>query len=338
MTTETQRGTGRLSGERSGDRITGRLRASTPAEALSTEKSVSPNPLILMRQMSPAEFNTAMVHFYRGEVQRSNTWRTRLDTTTYWAVLTAAGTLSFAFGSASNPHFVIPINSVLVTIFLLMEARRYRYYEIWSSRVRVLETGYFAQLLAPESVAPEEAWARHLAADLITPHFTISELEAVGRRLRRNYLWIFALLALCWNLKVYLHPLPARDFASFIDRAQVGLIPGWIVFVVGFIFNSAMLIFAIGTVRLREATGEVLPQHQFSLRPLRTVRKWTQAATATTRRTTVRAKRARQRVRSGAVTGEFKRIDISETPESREQRSEVRDQKSEVSEFSLPDR
>ena len=319
MSIEPQRGTGRLSGERSaeraGERNTGRLRPALPSETPVGEKSGAQNPATLMRQMSPGEFNTAMAHFYRGEVQRSNTWRTRLDTTTYWAVLTAGATLSFAFSSPSNPHFVIPINSVLVTIFLMMEARRYRYYEIWASRVRVLETGYFAQLLAPEGAVREEAWAKHLAADLITPHFTISEWEAVGRRLRRNYLWIFALMALSWNLKVYLHPLPARDFASFIDRAQVGVVPGWVVFVLGFVFNSAVAIFAIGTLRLREATGEVLPQHQFSLRPLHTVRKWTQAATATTRRTTVRAKRARQRVRSGTVTGEFKRIDISETPD-----------------------
>jgi hypothetical protein len=195
-----------------------------------------------------------------------------------------------------------------------MEARRYRYYEIWSSRVRVLETGYFAQLLAPEGVTPDEAWAQHLAADLVTPHFTISELEAIGRRLRRNYLWIFALLALSWNLKVYLHPLPARDFNVFIDRATVGVVPGWIVFAIGLVFNAAVAIFAIGTLRLREATGEVLPQHQFTLRSLRTVRKWTQAAAAT-RRTAVRAKRARQRVRSGTSTGELKKIDISETPD-----------------------
>src|SRR5437867_4369382 len=183
-----------------------------------------------------------------------------------------------------------------------MEASRYRYYEIWSSRVRVIETGYFAQMLAPESVPPDEAWAEHLAADLITPHFTISEWEAVGRRLRRNYLWIFALLALSWNLKVYLHPLPARDFSSFIDRATVGIVPGWIVFVCGFIFNALVAIFAIGTLRLREATGEVLPQHQFALRPLRTVRKWTQAAT-TGARTTVRAKRARPRVCASTSRG-----------------------------------
>ena len=324
MTTEApQKGTGPLSG----DRMAARLRPTTTPDAATHTAAAQ------MRRMAPAEFNTAMIHFYRGEVQRSNTWRNRLDTTTNWAVLTAGATLSFVFSSQSNPHFVIPINSILVAIFLLMEARRYRYYEIWSSRVRVIETGYFAQMLAPDSVPPDESWAEHLAADLITPHFTITEWEAVGRRLRRNYLWIFALLALSWNLKVYLHPLPARDFNAFIDRATVGIVPGWLVFVVGVIFNAAIAIFAIGTVRLREATGEVLPQHQFSLRPLKRMTSWTRVATGTPR-TALRAKRARQRVRSGSATGEFRKIDISETPD-REQKSERRSQQSEVKESEL---
>jgi len=306
MTTEvSQRGSGPLSTERG----TGRLR---PAQAIETSTADQQSPASLMKRLSPSEFNTAMIHFYRGEVQRSNTWRNRLDTTTNWAVITAGATLSFVFSSPSNPHFVIPINSILVAIFLLMEARRYRYYEIWSSRVRVLETGYFAQLLAPNVSPADESWAEHLAADLTTPHFTITEWEAVGRRLRRNYLWIFALLALSWNLKVYLHPLPARDFNSFIDRATVGIVPGWMVFVVGVIFNAAIAIFAVGTLRLREATGEVLPKHEFSLQPLKRMTNWT---AATTKRTTMRAKRARQRVRSGSATGEFKKIDLSETPD-----------------------
>jgi uncharacterized membrane protein len=334
MTTETQqKGPGPLPAERMG----ARLRPAPPPEPAVPERSTH-TVAAQMRRMAPAEFNAAMIHFYRGEVQRSNTWRNRLDTTTNWAVLTAGATLSFVFSSPSNPHFVIPINSILVAIFLLMEARRYRYYEIWSSRVRVIETGYFAQMLAPENVPQDEGWAEHLAADLITPHFTITEWEAVGRRLRRNYLWIFALLALSWNLKVYLHPLPARDFNAFIDRATVGIVPGWAVFVVGVLFNAAIAIFAIGTVRLREATGEVLPQHQFSLRPLQRMTSWTRVATGTGR-TTVRAKRARQRVRSGAATGEFKKIDISETPdrekaevrETEVRETEVRSQRSEVS-------
>jgi uncharacterized membrane protein len=270
--------------------------------------------------MTAGEFNTAMVHFYRGEVQRSNTWRNRLDTTTNWAVITAGATLSFVFSSPSNPHFVIPINSILVAIFLIMEARRYRYYEIWSSRVRVMETGYFAPLLAPGgSEVYDQEWAAHLAADLLTPHFTISEWEAIGRRLRRNYLWIFALLALSWNLKVYLHPLPAYNFDVFLERASVGLVPGAAILIAGVIFNVAVFLFAVFTVRLREATGEVLPRHEFTLRPLHRVTSWTRAAAAAAgsrrRTTTRRAKQARQRVRTtSAATGEFKKLDISEIP------------------------
>jgi uncharacterized membrane protein len=327
MTTEAQQ---KASGPLTPDRMQTRLRPAAPSglESAPVER-VARTPVGHMRRMSHAEFNNAMIHFYRGEVQRSTTWRTRLDTTTYWAVFTTGATLSFAFSSSTNPHFLIPINSILIAIFLLMEARRYRYYEIWSNRVRIIETGYFAQMLAPEGVKLDEAWAEHLASDLITPHFTISVWEAVGRRLRRNYLWIFALLALSWNLKVYLHPTPAHDFSTFIERATVGGVPGWLVFVFGVFFNSAIVIFAIGTLRLREATGEVLPQHQFALRPLKTMSRWTRGATGAAR-TTVRTKRARQRVRGGTATGEFKKIDISETPESRSQGSEIRGQRSEV--------
>ncbi|HVS21831.1 MAG TPA: DUF2270 domain-containing protein, partial [Pyrinomonadaceae bacterium] len=303
----------------SGERATGRLR---PVSSASLHESVAPDRQSAQspdatRKVSPSEFNTAMAHFYRGEVQRSNAWRTRLDTTTYWAVFTSAATLSFAFSSANNPHFLIPINSILVAIFLVMEARRYRYYEIWASRVRVIETGYLAQILAPDAVPRDQEWASHLASDLLTPHFTISEWEAIGRRLRRNYIWIFMLLALSWNLKVYLYPAAAANFDEFLQRATVGLVPGWIVFIVGFIFNAALLIFAVGTIRLREATGEVLPRHEFSLHPLQRVTSWTRAAASSGGRATVRrAKRARHRLRGGA-TGEFKKTDITQTPDRR---------------------
>ncbi|HEX8138974.1 MAG TPA: DUF2270 domain-containing protein [Pyrinomonadaceae bacterium] len=313
------RGSGSLTGS---ERVSGQLHTTTTPDRLHATVTPERAPVdrtdgaarqfIPTRKLSTAEFNTAMVHFYRGEVQRSNTWRNRLDTTTNWAVLTAGATLSFVFSSPSNPHFVIPINSILVAIFLLMEARRYRYYEIWSSRVRVMETGYFAQMLAPDGVVDQE-WADHLAADLLTPHFTISEWEAIGRRLRRNYLWIFALLALSWNLKVYLHPLPAYSFNVFIERATVGLVPGWIVFFVGVVFNVSVIVFAIATVRLREATGEVLPRHKFSLRPLQRMTDWTRGAAASARNVSSRrAKRARQRTRT--ATGEFRKLDISEVP------------------------
>lgn len=266
------------------------------------------------RRASQAEFNTAMVHFYRGEVTRANTWRNRLDTTTNWAVLTTGATLSFAFSLPTNPHFVILINTVLVGFFLFMEARRYRYYEIWSSRVRVLETGYFTQILAPDGPA-DDSWMAMLVDDLKTPHFTISEWEALGRRLRRNYLWIFVLLAACWNLKVYIHPVPAYDFNAFIDRATIGVVPGEVVFLTGVFFNAGLTIFALATMRLREATGEVLTERDFH--PFQRVGEWTRAAAEKRRAATVRrAKRARARARrpsSGPVTGEWRRPDIHRT-------------------------
>src|SRR5205085_7811846 len=133
--------------------------------------------------------------------------------------------------------------------------------------------------------------------------------------LRRNYLWIFVLLAACWNLKVYIHPVPADDFNAFIDRATIGVVPGEVVFMIGVIFNAGLLTFAVVTTRLREATGEVLTEGQFH--PFQRVSDWTrgraekrQAATAR------RAKRARERARApraAGTSGEWRRPDIHRT-------------------------
>ncbi|HEX8638209.1 MAG TPA: DUF2270 domain-containing protein [Pyrinomonadaceae bacterium] len=255
------------------------------------------NPVAIPQTLSPSEFNTAMVHFYRGEVQRSNVWRGRLDATTNWAVITAGATLSFVFSSPDNPHFAIPINSLLVSIFLFMEARRYRYYEVWANRVRVLETGYFAPMLSHRTIPPDKEWADHISADLINPHFTISDWEAIGRRLRSNYIWIFILLALSWTLKVYLHPSPAINFDTFINRAQVGLVPGWFVIGVGFVFNIIIFFFAVGTLKLRDASSEVQPLEEFEWHPLKQVSDW--AGSSLKRRNPIRrTKKARQRMRS----------------------------------------
>ena len=52
--------------------------------------------------MRPAEFNTAMVHFYRAEIQRATTWRNRLDTTTNWAILCASAAITFVLSEPSK--------------------------------------------------------------------------------------------------------------------------------------------------------------------------------------------------------------------------------------------
>ncbi len=256
------------------------------------------NPVAIPQKLSTSEFNMAMVHFYRGEVQRSNVWRGRLDATTNWAVITAGATLSFVFSSPDNPHFAIPINSILVSIFLFMEARRYRYYEVWASRVRVLETGYFAPMLSHQTMPPDKEWAEHLSADLLKPHFTISDWEAIGRRLRSNYIWIFVLLALSWMLKVYLHPFPATTVEVFVNRATVGLVPGWLVIASGILFNLILFVLSVGTLQLKDAASEVLAHDKFEWHPLREMSDLTGLSNLRKKNTIRRAKKARHRVRS----------------------------------------
>ena len=268
--------------------------ASLTEEVKERSIKTKPDPTAIPQKLSMAEFNTTISHFYRGEVGRSNVWRTRLDATTNWAVITAGATLSFVFSSADNPHFAIPINSILVTIFLFMEARRYRYYEVWANRVRVLETGYFAPMLSHRTIPPDKKWAEHISDDLLTPHFTITEWEAVGRRLRSNYIWIFLLLALSWGLKVYLHPTPATSLEMFFSRAEVGIVPGWMVIAVGFVFNALILAVAVGTLRMKNASSEFEPHSDQDRFSIQQVSDW--AGMRARRRNAIkRARRARER-------------------------------------------
>ena len=79
-------------------------------------------------------------HYYRAEIQRSNVWRSRLDTTTNWAVVTVAASITFVFAAPENHWGVFLLVMLLVMLFLFIEARRYRYYELWSLRARLMET------------------------------------------------------------------------------------------------------------------------------------------------------------------------------------------------------
>lgn len=207
------------------------------------------------RPLTPNEFNTAMAHLYRGEISRANTWRSRLDGTTNWAVLTTGATLSFAFSSPSNTHVMILLNSLLICFFLFIEARRYRYYDLWRTRVRLMETDFFADLLVPNPRAEDDAhWRELLAHDLLHPRFTMSMWEAMGRRLRRNYSWIFVVLVLSWIIKVWIHPFPIPTneglevaLRTLLVRAAIGPLSGPVVLGIGVVFNLALIALGVLT-------------------------------------------------------------------------------------------
>ena len=223
----------------------------------------SPEPVWTYRgyQLKASEFTTAMVHLFRAEVTRANVWRQRLDTTTNWAVGTTAASISLAFTESAIGHIVILLNLLLVTIFLIIEARRYRYYELWSSRVRLMETDFFAAMLVPP-FHPSPDWAEALAENLLLPHFPISTWEALGRRLRRNYLWIYLVVGVSWAAKLWLFPVAAKSFAEVVTRASVGSIAGEWVFSGTLVFTGLVFLMALGTIGLRHSAGEVLPRFE----------------------------------------------------------------------------
>jgi uncharacterized membrane protein/uncharacterized protein YaaQ len=210
-------------------------------------------------RLRSSEFVTAMVHYFRAEVTRANVWRQRLDTTTNWAVISTGASVTVAF-SASGHHTVILLNALLITIYLWIEARRYRYYELWSSRIRLMETDFFASMLVPP-FGPAPDWAESLAEHLLQPHFPISILEAIGRRYRRNYFWIFGLLLIAWFAKLWLSPLPALTFQEMLFRASIGSIPGGIVIGLFIGYNAFWVLVGLLTLGLQEASGEVLPRY-----------------------------------------------------------------------------
>jgi uncharacterized membrane protein len=210
--------------------------------------------------LGSSEFTTAMVHFFRAEINRANVWRMRLDTTTNWAVVITAAVITFAFGDPSGDHSAILLSMVLVTLFLFIEARRYRYYELWSSRVRLMETDFYAAMLVPP-FQPSSDWAESLAESLLQPHFSVSYLEAVGRRLRRNYLWIYLFLVIAWFIKLSLHPTVSASLPVLIERATIGTTAGEVVLLIILAFMVLIVIVSFATLGLQEASGEVLPRY-----------------------------------------------------------------------------
>jgi uncharacterized membrane protein len=215
-------------------------------------------PLDPFPRLSSGEITTALVHLYRAETTRANTWRQRLDMTTNWAVVTTGVAISFALGGPeSERHGVLVLMSILVTFFLLLEARRYRHYDIWQTRVHLLDSHFFAPMLEPDESPPSPTWRGLLAADLRRPQYHISFAEALGWRLRRNYVWLYVTYLIAWFTKVAIHPQAIDSLEAFVARAALGPVPGWLMLLMGVLFNGSWVVVALLTARLHAASGEI---------------------------------------------------------------------------------
>ena len=205
-----------------------------------------------------SEFNIAeigaLAHLYRGEVYRSTVWRTRLDSSTNWAVVTTGIALSATYSSAQASPLPMVLVGLLVSVFLLFEARRYRYFNVWRARAGLLETDFYAPMIRGEGVRRDPRWTELLAKDYVDPRYHISFARAVGRRLRRTYAWIFVIQAISYYGKLAIHPAPLTSFTDVLGRAAIGPIPGSLVIAAGVLFHGGWAVFAIVTLRMEIAS------------------------------------------------------------------------------------
>jgi uncharacterized membrane protein len=195
---------------------------------------------------------TALAHLYRGEVYRSTIWRTRLDQTTNWAVVTTGVALSITYAGPDASPLPLILLGLLVTVFLLFEARRYRYFNVWRARCRLLESDVFVPMLRGQGVTMDGKWNTLLADDYARPHFHISYMRSVGRRLRKNYAYILAVQAIAYFGKLAIHPTPITNVGEFFDRAAVGPLPGWVVVLAGVVFHGIWVVIAIVTLQIEQ--------------------------------------------------------------------------------------
>lgn len=145
---------------------------------------------------------SSLAHLYRGEIHRMTLWRERLDRTTNWGVIAMAAILTWAFSSETNPHYIILIGMVMLSIFLFIEAHRYRSYDIWRSRVRILQENVFAYALDESQGIKDADWAEKLGRDYRDPRLKITFEEAVAHRLRRVYMPLMLVLLVAWVVRI----------------------------------------------------------------------------------------------------------------------------------------
>ncbi len=188
----------------------------------------SPSELPPANLKDPCYVN-AMVHFYRGELGRIMIWRQRLDVTTTWAITSTTTIIGAAFSFKDIPHIIFFFNLALVWIMLWIESRRYRFYDAFRGRVRMLESHFLVPMVSQNPRILDGEWRKLVCEDLILPSFKISRLEAVGRRLKRNYVFIFAIIMVAWTMKIFIHAqTPIHSFYAFYQALAVHELPAWL--------------------------------------------------------------------------------------------------------------
>lgn len=229
------------------------------SDAPGSEDAEEKAPPIQPGSLYDPGYINAMTHFYRGELGRIMVWRQRLDTTTTWAITSTTTIFTVAFTVREVPHIIFFFNIAIVWIMLWIEARRYRFYDAFRARVRMLEAHFLLPMVLQNKTMLQGEWKKLVCEDLLLPAFKITKFEAVGRRLKRNYGFIFVIILVAWITKIFLHaPKPGiHDWPSFYRAMAVGdgNLPGWVTILIFLVSFSAVIGIAVYITKM--SSGEV---------------------------------------------------------------------------------
>jgi len=183
-------------------------------------------------------------------------WRQRLDVTTNWAITSSTAIITIAFSTRGVPHIIFFFNLAIVAVLLWIESRRYRFYDAFRARIRMLEAHFLVPMVMENRELLQGEWKKLVCEDLILPCFKITKLEAIGRRMKRNYMFIFILILIAWLTKIFLHATaPITDVVSFYHALRIGHIPSWVVAMV--FVGTFISVISITVYVSKSTSGEI---------------------------------------------------------------------------------
>src|SRR5207253_8034707 len=144
----------------------------------------------------------------------------------------------FSLGNANIPHEAFLFMMLINLFFLAVEARRFKVYEAARYRVLLLERYFYPEVLGERSARD---WQPALIEALRTPYSypSVGTLGALGWRLRRNYLWIYAAVLLTWIAKLEIVN------GDLLAGAAIGRVPGPVVWAIVGVAYAALLAVAL---------------------------------------------------------------------------------------------
>ena len=122
----------------------------------------------------------------------------------------------------------------------------------------MLEAHFLVPVIVKRPDMLEGDWRSLLAEDLLLPSYKIGIRASIGRRLNRNYIWIFLILLGSWILKIFIHGPPIKSLWGFLKAAQSNQpLPALLFWGLGIGFYGILIVLLIYGRRSSKASLEV---------------------------------------------------------------------------------